>query len=86
MSSTTRNGQSKNKPVSSERRSWLRAVHSIISWWRGYIELQSWALVVYAVIIVATGHLFSTAGLVLVGAAALIVVLYFVDKWLDKYE
>ena len=67
-------------------RSFLSVMRSIVSFWRGYIVLQSWALVVYAIIIVATGNLFTIAGLALAGAIAVVVVLYCLERWLKKYE
>jgi hypothetical protein len=76
---------SKSKMGTKSGRSFIPVIRLIVSIWRGYIDLQSWALVVYAIIIVATGNLFTIAGLVLAGGIVLTVLLYYLDKWLKKY-
>ncbi len=85
MPSTTREEQIPKWFETSRGRSFLSVIRSIVSFWRGYIDLQSWALAVYAIIIVLDGKLFTSLGLVLVGAIALIVLLYFLDKWLANH-
>ncbi len=86
MSSKSRNERPEKRHPSGSRPSWLPVVRTIISFWRGNIDLHSWALVVYALIIVLMGKLFTVLGLVLVGAMAVLVLVYYLDKWLQKYE
>jgi hypothetical protein len=60
-------------------------LRQLVSIWRRYIGLQSWALVVYAILLLATRNLLSIGGLVLAAATAFLVLLYYVDKWLAKF-
>ncbi len=60
------------------------AIRSAVAFWHGYAKLQSWALAVLAIIIILTGNLFTIAGLALAGAAALSIVLYYLDRWLNQ--
>jgi hypothetical protein len=66
-------------------RSFLTTLRSIVSFWRGYIDLHSWLLIFYLLVLVVSGNLFSIAGLVLALGAALYVILYFLEKWLSDH-
>jgi hypothetical protein len=67
-------------------RNLIAFIRSIVSIWRGYIELNSWAIVGYFLILLFTHLLFSIAGLILVLGVALYVLLYFLEKWLDRHQ
>jgi hypothetical protein len=85
MSSKSKKGSNIQLPKLRSRRTFLSVIKVIVSTWRGYIELQSWALVAYAIIIVVTKNLFTIAGLALVGGIALTIILYYLDKSLKRY-
>ncbi len=85
MSPRSKPGSTNKSSESRSGRNVISMIKLIVSIWRGYIELQSWAIAAYAIIIVATGNLFTIAGLALVGGIALTILLYYLDKWLEKY-
>ena len=85
MSSKSKKGSNIRSPKLRSGQTFLSVIKLIVSIWRGYIELQSWALVAYAIIIVVTKNLFTIAGLALVGGIALTILLYYLDKLLKKY-
>ncbi len=86
MPSKSIKGQSPKRLESNRGPSFISVLRPFVSAWRRYMDLQSWALVVYAIIIVATGNLFTIAGLALLAAVAITILLYCLEKWLNKYE
>jgi hypothetical protein len=67
-------------------RSLLSAIRTIVSFWRGYIDLHSWVLVFYLVVLVVTRSVFTIAGLVFALGLALYAALFLLERWLRKHE
>ncbi len=86
MAAKAGNEQSKSWLRSGAGRSLLSVLRTVVSFWRGYIDLHGWAIVFYLVVLVLTGNLLSKAGWVFVAGVILYAALYSLDKLLKKYE
>jgi hypothetical protein len=62
----------------------LSIISFLVSTWRTYIDLNSWAILLLFVILILIGEMFTRTGLILVTGIILYVVLKYVDNWLKR--
>lgn len=86
MSSNSKQPSSDKPSESKANRTAFSIIHYIVSVWRGYIYLHSLALVILLLIIIITKQIFTLNGLLLALGAALYILLYLLEKWLEKFE
>ena len=85
MSSSSK--KPRGKPLVVRRgNSFLSIVRYVVSAWRTYIGLMSWATIAVLVIFVFTGEIFTRNGLILLLILPLPILLYYLGKWLEKHE
>jgi hypothetical protein len=86
MSSNSKK-QSKNEPLILTRNNFFHSIiRYLVSGWRTYIGLMTWATVVVFVIFLFTGEIFTRNGLIFLIIISLPVLLYYLDKWLEKQD
>lgn len=84
--SLTLKKQPKKERLTTNPSRFISIIRFVVSVWRTYANLHSWAIVALLIIFVLTGELFTRNGLLLGLVIALYVLLYYLDKWLEKHE
>ncbi len=79
-SSNSRSQAIQNPSTTKDGRSLLRLIRFVVSVWYGYVDLHSWAIVGYFLILLITKSLFTWFGLALV----LIIMVYVLLRYLHK--
>lgn len=86
MSSSSRKQLDNKKEASKSTHFLVSIIRFVTSFFREYLRLRIWAIVIPLLIVIFMGKLFTKDGLLVISIIVVYIVLSYLDKWFENHK